>query len=122
MTSKIEKRIRDLSKYDLVVKRFNLAIDENQAGLPELEFDRASYPGFEAHLYTIADAALWTPKLGSTDGVLVLKGPRDIINPYYSWKRLLDITNRIMKYLEFHRQEMKHGIIPSTNWLFNENQ
>ena len=122
MTSKIEKGIRNLSKYDLVVKRFNLAIDENELGLPELEFSRTSYPGFEAHLYTIADAALWTPELDSTNDVLGLKGPGDGINPYDSWMRLLGMANRIMNYLEFYRQEVKHGIIPSTNWLFNENQ
>lgn len=122
MKSRIENDIRNLSKYDLVVKRFNLAIDENQLGLPELVFDRASYPGFEAHLYTIADAALWTPEFDSTDDVLILKGLGNRINPYDSWKRLLDVANRIMEYLEFYRQDVKHGIIPSTNWLFNENQ
>lgn len=122
MTSKIEKGIMDLSKYDLVVKRFNLALDENQLGSPELEFARTSYPGFEAHLYTIADAALWIPELDSSNDALVLKGSRNRVNPYDSWMRLLDVTNRIMKYLEFYRQEVKHGIIPSTNWLFNEYQ
>jgi len=121
MTSKIEKGIRNLSKYDLVVKRFSLAIDENQLGFPELEFDRASYPGFEAHLYTIADAALWTPELGSTDDVVLIK-PRDRTNSYDSWTKLLDIISQIMNYLEFYRQNVRHGIIPSTNWLFNENQ
>jgi hypothetical protein len=104
------------------VKRFNLALGENPLKLPELVFDRTSYPGFEAHLYTIADAALWTPELDSIDDVLVLKGPRIGINPYDSWIKLLDMANQIMNYLEFYRREVEHGIIPSTNWLFNENQ
>ena len=121
MTSKIERGISGISKYDLIVKHFDLALDEDSQKIPYLEFDRASYPGFEPHLFTIADAAMWTPELSSTDEVL-LTGPRDSTSPYDSWMKLLNMINQIMKYLEFYRQEMKHGIFPSTNWLFNENQ
>jgi len=121
MTSEIEKRIKDFSKYDLVVNRVNLAIDDDEHGPPLVEFDRTSYPGFEAHLFTIADASLWTPELSSAEN-LILVGPVNRISQYYSWTRLLDVTDQIMKYLEFYRQELKHGIIPSTNWLFNETQ
>jgi hypothetical protein len=121
MTSKIERGIRALSRYDLIVKHFDLAFDQDLQKIPHLEFDRASYPGFEAHLFTIADAAMWTPEYSSMDEV-VLIGPKGSTSPYDSWIRLLDVTNQIMKYLEFYRQDVRHGIIPSTNWLFNENQ
>lgn len=120
MTSdEIERNIKALSKFDLVVNRFSLALDDRQEDPPFLEFNRASYPGCEAHLFTIADASLWLPDLNSEDDVVLL-GPKDESDRYESWLKILAITQEVMESLEQYRQGLKHGIIPSTHWIYHE--
>lgn len=120
MTSaEVERSIKALSEYDLVVNHFSLALDNNQEDVPVLEFNRNSYPGFEAHLFTIADISLWKPELNSVADV-VLVGPKNEQAPHESWMRLLDVTQEVMGSLEQYRQGMKHGIIPSTHWIYHE--
>lgn len=117
----MQRSISALSKFDLVVNHFSLALDNCLEQRPSIEFDRSSYPGFEAHLFTIADAAQWIPELNSADNV-VLFGQENVNNQYGSWIRLLDTTEEIMRSLDNYRQELTHGIIPSTHWIYNENR
>ena len=120
MTSaEVERSIKALSKFDLVVNRFSLALDETQEDTPVLEFNRSSYPGFEAHLFTIADASQWNPELNSESDV-VLIGPENDQDSHVSWMKLLSVAQEIMKSLEQYRQGLKHGIIPSTHWIYHE--
>ncbi|KXH70519.1 MAG: hypothetical protein AM326_04265 [Candidatus Thorarchaeota archaeon SMTZ-45] len=117
----IQRSISALSKFDLVVNHFSTALDNGLEERPLIEFDRSSYPGFEAHLFTIADAAQWMPELNSEENV-VLFGPESMSNQYESWMRLLDFVNEVMNSLDDYRQELKHGIIPTTHWIYNENR
>jgi hypothetical protein len=121
MTSdEVERSIKALSKFDLVVNCFSLAFDESQNNLPVLEFNRGSYPGFEAHLVTIADAAQWTPEINS-DFCVVLEGQKNS-DSHDSWKKLLSVAQEVLDSLETYRQGLKHGIIPSTHWAYHENR
>ena len=120
MTSdEIERNIKALSKFDLAVNRFSLALDDNHKDPPFLEFNRTSYPGFEAHLFTIADATLWRPELTSTVDV-ILSGPENESDCSESWIKLFSILQDVMESLGQYRQDLKHGIIPSTHWVYHE--
>ena len=73
MTSdEVERSIKALSKFDLVVNRYSLDFDEHQEDSLVLELDRSSYPGFEAHLFTIADASQWKPEINSDSDVVLV--------------------------------------------------
>jgi len=116
MTSdEIEKEIKAFVRFDLVVNKYSLSAEE----IPTLIFDRTSYPGFEAHLFTIADATLWTPEFGP-DSSVVLTFPKDTASSKESWSNLITVTHEIMKALEQYRQGLTHGIIPSTHWVYHE--
>ncbi len=120
MTSvEVERSIKALSKFDLMVNRFSLALDERPNNAPVLEFNRNSYPGFEAHLFTIADASLWNPELNSESDI-VLTGPEDCHKSHESWLKLLSVAKEVLESLEQYRQGLKHGIIPSTHWVYHE--
>jgi hypothetical protein len=122
MTSEeIEMGIKSLLKFDLVVSRFNLSLSSDLKNPPMLEFDRKSYPGFEAHLFTIADASLWHPELTETSNV-VLRDLGNAANRNKSWNRLLSNTLMIMDSLLLYREGLKHGIIPSSHWIYHEFQ
>jgi hypothetical protein len=120
MTSvRIERSIKALSKFDLMVNHYSLALDDHKEEHPFIEFDRTSYPGCEAHLFTIADTSLWMPELNSATAV-VLRGPENYSDRSNSWMKLLSVTQELMESLEKYRQGLKHGIIPSTHWIYHE--
>ncbi len=121
ISEEIVRSIKVLAKFDLVVNRFTLALDEQEANLPILIFDKTNYPGFEAHLFTIADATMWTPEL-SPDKDVVLTGPMNAEDAHESWSTLLNITNELMESLEQYRQGLTHGNIPSTHWVYHESR
>ena len=112
----IERCIKALSKYDLVVNRFSTSFTNDS---PYIEFDHTSYPGVEAHLFTIADAASWQPELTSKADVL-LKGPANESNRVKDWNKFLSILQDVMESLGTYRQGLMHGIIPSENWVYHE--
>ena len=118
-SNEIESKIKTFAKYDLVVKNFSLSLSDSIEVQPFLEFDRTSYPGFEAHIFTIADASLWMPELTPADDVALL-GPRNQSGSSDSWMKLLNITQEIMESLARYRQGLKHGIIPSSHWMYHE--
>ncbi len=118
LSDEIERRISTLSKYDLIVTQFITGFSKNQE-LPQIQFDRTSYPGVEAHLFTIADAASWQPELTQSHDV-ILSAPRDGLPSNDSWTRLITAAQDILDSLEHYRQGLKHGIIPSSHWIYNE--
>lgn len=120
MTSaEVERSIKALSKFDLVVNRYSLALDEHQEDTLVLEFNRSSYPGFEAHLFTIADASQWNPVLDSETNVVLVEQEKNQ-DSHESWMKFLSVTQEVMGLLEQYRQGLKHGIIPSTHWVYHE--
>ena len=120
MTSdEVERSIKALSTFDLEVNRFSLALDETQEDIPVLEINRNSYPGCEAHLFTIADAAQWKPVINSESDVVIV-GLETDQDTHESWMKLLSVTQEVMESLEQYRQGLKHGIFPSTHWIYHE--
>jgi hypothetical protein len=114
----IERCINALTNYDLVVNQFNIGFTDGLE-CPHIEIDHNSYPGVEAHLFTIADAASWQPGLTSSANV-ILTGPRDESIRYDSWTKFLSIAQDILESLEQYRQGLRHGIIPSSHWIYHE--
>ncbi|MFW9786211.1 MAG: hypothetical protein ACFFE2_16270 [Candidatus Thorarchaeota archaeon] len=118
MTSEeVEREIKSLAKFDLAIRSYSLAFDESSTNSPVIEFERNGYPGFEAHLFTIADASQWKPTLDS-EGNVVLVG--QVNNLQESWMKLLSVAKEILDSMEQYRQGLTHGIIPSTHWVYHE--
>lgn len=115
-STEIEKRIKTLSQYDLMVNHFSASSDSASS---YIEFNHASYPGVEAHLFTIADAASWQPELTSSSDV-ILKGPANESDRGNEWNDLLSILQDVMESLTTYRQGLMHGIIPSSHWVYHE--
>ncbi len=115
----IESSINALSQYDLVVNSFNTSLFGGDDESPHIEFNHTSYPGVEAHLFTIADASSWQPELTQTDDVILI-GPKDESDGIKDWNMLLSIIHDVMDALGPYRQGLQHGIIPSTHWIYHE--
>ena len=112
-SDEMKTNIKTLARFDLILSKYSLVESEALT----LTFDRTSYPGFEAHLFTIADATMWSPEFDPESNV-ILMGPKD--HPQESLTNLLTVTDEIMSSLEQYRQGVKHGIIPSTHWVYHE--
>ena len=110
-------RINALSKHDLVVNHYDLGIDSDDR--PQIEIDHASYPGVEAHLFTIADASSWEPELLAS-GDVILSGPSNQSDKSGSWNKLFTTFDDIMFSLVKYRQGLMHGIIPTSHWVYHE--
>ncbi len=100
-----QELIRALERYDLIIHSYN----ENSIIL-----SHESYPNFEAHLFTIADAAGWYPRLIKS-GNLELRCPANS-----SPDRFLGATNELMRKLESYRSRVAAGDIPSFIWAHHE--
>jgi hypothetical protein len=118
-SNELRSRITALQKYNLVVNHFDLGIDGDVR--PQIEFDHSSYPGVEAHLFTIADASSWQPELTPSANVILHELSNED-DQYNSWNKLLETMDTIMSSLEEYQQGLMHGIIPSSHWIYHEIQ
>ncbi len=78
-----------------------------------------SYPNFEAHLFTIADAAGWRPRLLSS-GDVELQNPFCTLNSEDSQVRFLEIVVEIEKSLNDCGSRISNGDFPSFVWAHHE--
>ncbi|MFW9767258.1 MAG: hypothetical protein ACFFF9_01255 [Candidatus Thorarchaeota archaeon] len=115
----IRKRINTLSDHGVLVTDYTLGIDSDNR--PQIEFDHTSYPGIEAHLFTIADVSSWEPELLSSANVLLSSLSNDS-DKFKTWMKLLTTLEDVMKSLEQYKQGLLHGIIPSSPWVYYEIQ
>lgn len=113
-TTKIERTIKALSKYGLVITRISANSEP-----PQIEIDHSCYPGIEAHLFTIADAASWKPELKQS-GDVILSAELEISYKVDPWTRLFLASQTVMDGLKEYREGLKHGIISSSNWISDE--
>ncbi len=120
-TLEIERRLRSLSKYDLIMDSYCLGLGEPLDEPASIRISKSSYPGFEAHLFTIADASLWQTELTLTSDVILRNSSHPSIR-VQSWYRLLGNLQRIMDALSLYRRGLRHGIIPSVQWISSEYQ
>ncbi|MFW9926478.1 MAG: hypothetical protein ACFFDM_06885 [Candidatus Thorarchaeota archaeon] len=114
----IEKNIGTLSKFELIVNDFTTGL-RGEPERPRIEFNHTSYPGVEAHLFTIADASSWQPELTDANDV-VFFGSINESERNKAWVKLLSTISDVMNRLEQYRQGLNHGIIPSSNWIYQE--
>jgi hypothetical protein len=89
------------------------------------------YPGVEAHLFTVADIALWLPTFDE-QGNVVLYRPRELDERETdsslerarsdSWLRLLAAVEQVTMLLTPYKQSVDRGLIPETIWAHYQGQ
>jgi hypothetical protein len=99
--------------------------------IPYVVLSHEVYPGIEAHLFTIADIALWLPAFDER-GNVVLYRPRDLDenekDPNLekarsdSWLKLLAAVERVTKLLTPYKDFVDGGLIPETVWAHHQRQ
>lgn len=119
------KLARIFRKYDLAVKELQVGIGVASPEKPYVVIDRTSYPGVEAHLFTIADAALWNAQFTSDRDVLL---SHSIINheaneqadsidsSIQAWSKLTSVLSSIMDCMKFYKESIALGQYGTVIW------
>jgi len=99
--------------------------------IPCIVLSHEVYPGVEAHLFTIADMALWLPTFDE-QGNVVLYRPRELDETETgssfekarsdSWLRLLAAVEQVTKLLTPYKKSVDRGLIPETVWAHHQRQ
>jgi len=99
--------------------------------IPYVVLSHEVYPGVEAHLFTIADIALWLPAFDE-QGNVVLYRSREIdesaVDPNSeearsaAWDRLLTAVERVTELLTSYKESVDRGLIPETIWAHHQGQ
>jgi hypothetical protein len=108
---------------DLSVKELCTGLDEKSHEIPTVVVDRLSYPGVEAHLFTIADAAQWKVEFTDEHDVL-LSHPSTktgdtaefIEGNAQAWNRLISTFSCIMESMQLYKQNITHGEFATVIW------
>jgi hypothetical protein len=113
----------------LIPKRLQLGLDKNSQSIPYVVLNHRTYPGIEAHLFTIADSAMWIPELTPSGDIILYEPSKcyegcgyDSIEDWRidSWGMLLGAVEGIMEWLEPYRRSVANGIRPDTIWVHHE--
>ncbi|UCH05553.1 MAG: hypothetical protein JSW05_05150 [Candidatus Thorarchaeota archaeon] len=114
-----------------LVHAMQLGMKSQTDEVPFIVLSHEVYPGVEAHLFTIADAALWLPAFNHV-GDIVLYRPREfdgvesagVIEKARSdaWNMLLSAVERIGNLLTPYKEHVSQGITPKTVWAHHETQ
>ncbi|MFX1416172.1 MAG: hypothetical protein ACFFC0_05130 [Promethearchaeota archaeon] len=112
------------------VCRIRLGIKPQIDEAPFVVLSHEVYPGVEAHLFTIADVALWLPAFDE-EGNVVLCRPGNLAEDrpfnlgstrFDSWHRLLAALERVTELLMPYRQSVADGLIPESIWSHYQGQ
>ncbi len=113
------------------VLAIQLGIESSPDWFPFIVLNHEVYPGVEAHLFTIADIALWLPAFDE-GGNVVLYRPLDLDETEMdsnleraeseSWLRLLAALERVAELLAPYKQSVDGGLIPETIWAHYQGQ
>jgi hypothetical protein len=111
--------------HDLTVKGINLGLGGSNSESPSILIDHTSYPGVEAHLFTIAHAAQWSARFTDDRDVLlhyslakhVMVDEHDALQvASVAWKQLLSVFVTIMDCLKLFREDIAHGEFTTVVW------
>ncbi|MHA1903672.1 MAG: hypothetical protein ACW977_06870 [Candidatus Thorarchaeota archaeon] len=110
-------------------KKLQLGLYENSQSIPFVVLDHRTYPGIEAHLFTIADSAMWIPELTPAGDIILYEPSKWYEGCKYdsivdwridSWGMLLGSVESVMEWLEPYRESVTSGIRPDTIWAHHE--
>lgn len=120
-----EEVVREvLDHWDVPTMDLNYVVNDDPNDIPYVVFDHTIYFGVEAHLFTVADMALWIPELLPSGDVVVyypLRHPEDRLVQLRTnaWDLLMRHLDYIMHKVCSSRAE--HGD-PSESWAHNERE
>ena len=119
------KLARVFRNYDLAVKELQVGLGVASPEKPSVVIDHTSYPGVEAHLFTIADAALWNAQFTSDRDVLLSHSVIDLeakeqADPIdasiQAWSRLASVLSSIMGCMKFYKESIVRGQYGTVIW------
>lgn len=115
----LEEIADSLMKYDLMVLSWKQDTADSFRSDISIQFSHESYPNFEAHLFAIADAAGWIPRLSSS-GELELSCTSSPEQTSHVIDHLMYKTHEFMDQLSQFRKSLSEGIVPSFIWAHHE--
>jgi hypothetical protein len=126
VSSDVVKRIHAiLRETGYAVRKVQVGTGSDLNEIPCLILEKKAYPGAEAHLFTIADAALWIPAMTPTGDILLYRPPFPDESKngsavekarVQSWRRLMLTYLQISKLLGPYKKSLEEGYIPSVTW------
>ena len=123
-----EAKFREvLAHWDLDCVDLNFAENEDLNDIPYVVIDVSDMFGFEAHLFTAADMALWVPELLPSGNVVIYYPNRH--RPECSCtlaKVRLDLWDRLARFIDWVIHKVRTGRaeygLPSTSWAHSERE
>ncbi|RDE12495.1 MAG: hypothetical protein C4K49_10035 [Candidatus Thorarchaeota archaeon] len=89
--------------------------------LPHVVLTQPSYPGFEAHLFTMADASFWIPEFTPGDRVVLYYPWGSDDEKRSAWERLLESAVVMSRQLAGYRERIQRGLQGvSVRWAHGE--
>jgi hypothetical protein len=116
---------KSFQNQDLIVKKTQIGTEDRFSCNPYVVIDHTSYPGVEAHLFTIAHAAKWNAQFTDNRDVLLSSSVVDFMNEervgsvetiLTEWSRLMSSLSTIMNCLKVYRQEIVQGEFATVVW------
>ncbi|MFQ5831222.1 MAG: hypothetical protein ACE5H4_00775 [Candidatus Thorarchaeota archaeon] len=113
----------------LTPKRLRLGLGNDSQTIPYVVIDHRTYPGIEAHLFTIADIAVWIPELMSTGDVILYEPFEwhedcgyDSIEDWRTdaWAMLLGALEGVMEWLGPYLERVAQGMRPDVVWAHDQ--
>ena len=110
---------------DLTVKELCTGMGDDILQLPAITVDHTSYPGVEAHLFTIAAAAQWKAQFTNERDVLLChpiinietEGQKELIERRaQAWNRLTSVLSSIMESMKLYKDYITHGDFATVIW------
>lgn len=118
--SKTRQISRLLQNGHMLVKEIGADFED-----PMIVVDHTSYPGVEAHLFTLAAAAQWSAGFTADHDVILsrMQAPIDAMkcegsaqNESYAWNRLASVLTILVKQLKLYRNNIAHGEFATVVW------
>lgn len=109
----------------LTIKELCTGMGDDVLQMPAITVDHTSYPGVEAHLFTIADAAEWKAQFTNERDVLLSHPIIDVetegqkgLNEgrAQAWIRLTSVLSSIMESMKLYKQNITHGEFATVIW------
>ncbi|MGY5875680.1 MAG: hypothetical protein RTU30_08035 [Candidatus Thorarchaeota archaeon] len=122
--------LKTLTKSGFSARSIQLGIDSQTEQTPFIIFDHTTYPGVEAHLFTVADASLWLPAFTSSGDVVLYRPNEQDVNQDSSslkkrieaWQELLVAIVEISNLLKPYKTRLEQGWIPRIIWAHHESE
>ncbi len=122
MILSVDMIVNLLHNYGLEVLSLSTGQIDDIASNPKMTIDHRSYPGVEAHLFTAANSAFWTPKFDESGDVALSFTLSSTKDEYlFAWERLLGILGKLSKLLCSYRERVLAGSVPGIIWAHHDN-